>query len=359
MERKIVAASYDGVDPRYLEFVKQRNGKIANMIARYKGLPYSESLQSCDPHDVYVVAPTTFSNVEGERYDIKSPEDFYGLMIDDPLQVGKSILHPTVSTNPPSFYSSATARALQDYVLPGRTAFSSADIVSTYNSFDTQRFGCRLKSAGESDGNGQYTINDSSHLIHVLETKVTEEQISKQGLVIEPNVVDPKTISAGFFILNGRMMAFIGNQIDIKGSDGSNKYGGADLLVANGGFEELEMFVTDERKQQALHHVKNFIATFMNYGPIASRLSVDYLYGRDKYGDELAGCTDITGRLGGTCPGLLMAAGEFKKNPTLRYAQTSVHLNYDTTHRQENEEDAVYFVRHPKLEISAKVEKVG
>ena len=88
---------------------------------------------------------------------------------------------------------------------------------------------------------------------------------------------------------------------------------------------------------------------------IASRISYDVLFGYDNYGNQLSGITDITGRVGGTCPAIMQSAIRFKANPSLNTTFAEVTLNYHPDQSLPEEKDSTLYINQPTLRLSAKV----
>ncbi len=74
----------------------------------------------------------------------------------------------------------------------------------------------------------------------------------------------------------------------------------------------------------------------------------------------MGGITDITARLGGTCPALALAAEELHANPDLFVAHGEVTLNYEPGTVSLNEEQgAVRFIDEPTLRLTARLNQTA
>lgn len=349
-------------DPQYLPFKIERNGSIAQRIARHIGLPYNEKpLLSLSPQEQFYVVPgVTLGMDDAKRLFIESGMDLYGTAVPTFDMVGKSILHPSVDETTPPFYNAAFAKKVEreGLVLPGITGFSKKNLLDAYRAIGAPQTGFRLKRANESDGNGQQGVRGLEHLDELL-TLTGEAEIQEHGVVLEPNLTDKITQSTGFFNLGGVQYVFVADQLSGK----DDRYmGGENIVVARGDFDVLDDLLqrlSDPRGATAAK-AGAFLREYFAHFPstIASRMSVDVLSGSHPGYGYVSGVTDITGRLGGLCPGTILAAQQLQDNPTQEAAVAAVHLNYEPSVRQPYEENAVVFMDQAPLRITAKIVQV-
>lgn len=354
-------------------FVKERNGTIAEKIARYQGFSYNPEPLMKFPHNkTYIVPGITLSGHDRGKFLIRTVEDFYGGMTPEMSYVGKAVLHPAIGDTYPSFYDEQIylmALKAQEIglVLPGVTIFSAKDAINYYddNLRHHKPFSYRLKTTNDSDGEGQAALENKEHLAYLL-THHSESSISKDGLVIEQNVTGPKkTISVGTFFLGRDKYSFVADQKNGRGPDGRDIYLGAqNVHVVRGGFDELHDIVSRQFSPVGLHattveKTAAFDLLYRSTTPIlASRLSYDMLIGIDQNGNPLEGITDITARLGGTCPALMLAALNLQKNQSHQAVVAEVNLNYQPQQKQEYEKNAEIIMDQEPLRITAKIDQI-
>lgn len=361
MSKEFVQLDLTGVTKElpYRDYYKGRNGLVAKYIADYIGVPYlGEMSENSEPNGYYVPPVTQIRGV-GVSTNVINSEDFYGLIVDDISHVGKSILHPTISSYVPNYYSHEFSRSVESFVLPGLTVFSSEDALNAVISLKKiGDFDIRLKMSDKSDGHGQFFIKNELELQKVFDD-IGDDYVKNKGVVLEANVNEAKTISVGFAVLGRDIFSFLAIQKnDIAPEDGRDRYMGAVVRVVKGEMSNLIDIAKNSREKSAIVTGENFYNRYKSFGPIASRLSFDYLYGLDNKGNQMSGVTDITGRLGGTCPALVLAAKEFKRDPNLSVVESEVSLNYDTSVNLESELNAVRFIDLPSLRLSARVNKI-
>lgn len=357
MSKETVQLDLTGVTQElpYRNYYKGRNGLVAKYIAEYLGIPYSGEMGIVE-NNVYYVPPVTQERGSLVASVVKNSEDFYGLIVDDYNHVGKSILHMSVTQRVPNFYSFDFAKSVENLVIPGISIFSRDDLRKGYLAL--RRFGkfdARLKLSDKSDGHGQFLIKTPEDLMRCSK-EIDDEYIKNKGFILEANLEEAKTISIGFAILGRNMFSFMAIQKnDIAPEDGRNRYVGANVRVVKGEIDNLLNISENDIEKEAVEVGRSFYERYKSFNPIASRLSFDFLYGKGSDGNDLAGVTDITGRLGGTCPALVLAANEFKDNSGLSMVRSEVTLNYETNKEMDSEKGAVRFVDLPSLRLSARV----
>lgn len=354
-------------------FVKERNGNIAERIARYQGLPFNpEPLMRVPSEKTYLVPGTTLSGPTRGNFLIRSVEDFYGGMVPEFSHVGKAILHPAIGNDFPRFYEGQVHRFAEKVqelglVLPGATVFSTQDALSYFDEHlgREKPFAYRLKTTNDSDGEGQAALENREHLAYLL-THHAGDTIRRDGLVIEKNLIGPKkTISVGTFSLGRDRYSFIADQKNGTGDDGRDLYLGASgVHVVRGGFEELHDVVSRRYSPGGIHAsiIEKSAAFHLLYTSavpiVASRLSYDMLIGTDHAGHPAEGITDITARLGGTCPALILSALDLQEHPSHQAVVAQVNLNYAPSSVQSYEKNATVFMDQEPLRITAKIDHI-
>ncbi len=341
----------------YQGFIRARNGHIGVDISSILGIPFRglSTEQIVGPNHYVVTSKTMTKQDALNRFGINSTSDFYGLAVNDINEVGKAILHPAPGEITPQFYNPRFADRARHLVLPGFACFSTSDAQSAFAHYEGNGFGLRFKVANESDGNGQFKVDDASHLQHLLEE---QRQALTEGIVLEANLHDPTTISVGYAQLGDQRYSFIAHQKNTPpNAEGQSKYLGAKVTAVRG---SMEIFLSDQdmtlNDRLAVLKAVEFNRLYQQtFHPIASRLSYDVVLGLDDHGDILSGITDITGRVGGTCPALMLACMEFNQNPEITKINSEVTLNYDPTKILPEEQYSTAYVDHADLRITAKV----
>ncbi len=355
MKKEAVCLNLDGVTNvlPYRDYYKGRNGLVARHLAEYLGLPYRD--KSGGGENEYIVPPVPISKSTAKKLGIKTEADFYGGAVEHMGHVTKAILHPSVSAIKPSYYSDAFAKSVESLVLPGATVFSKQDLLDNYRSFANQFPGVmRLKLTNKSDGHGQYRFSSKEELVAILE-KISDEEIVRDGLVVEPDLVYKSTVSFGRVIVGTDVFYFLAKQKnDFAPEDSRDRYLGADVLVVRDDVTKLYEVRLNIAEQKSLEIGDEFLERYAYLNPICSRISFDCLTGYDSLDRKYRGITDITARLGGTCPAVSLAILEFKRNRKLSIIQAEVNLNYDPSVRKDFEK-GVAFIDLPSLRLTARI----
>ena len=346
----------------YRNYYRGRNGLVAKYIANYFGVDYVDEKEEIDKNNmnVYYVPPVTQVRGLSHLKGINDKNDFYGLLIDKIGHVHKAILHKTNTVNTPDFYSVNFSKIVEDLVLPGVTVFSKEGIEKAYKEIGYVSRAVRIKIPNESDGRDQFTVENQTELRTVI-NKLQEEKISTEGLVLEVNLYDQNTISVGYCDLQGERYSFLALQKnDVAPEDGRDRYMGAKIRVVRGNISNLSAIANNRNEEIAIIKSQKFDQFYSYFNPSISRISYDCLFGKTSKEDSLSGITDITGRLGGTCPALIMAACEFKTHNQLSKIEAKVTLNYNPQSTEiEGEKDAVRFIDLPSLRLTARINKKG
>jgi len=340
----------------YYSYVRERNGNVSVGLARIIGIPYL-GLITDDPakNNLYHVLARTITR----QPRTLNEQDFYGLGVESQIHVGKAMLHPNYSHSAPSFYSAEFARYVteNELVLPGYTAFTKESAVDAYDDFAHKyQYNVRIKLTNESDGNGQIAVNDRTEASRALRG-FSDDEFVNNGVVIEHNLNEPVTISAGLVYVDGQTYCFLARQKDDKApEDGRNRYRGASVMLVRGNFKDLSDRTRDSVEQVAVKKVHAFYKAYSYFDPSASRISFDVLFGLNDRGSMLSGVTDITGRVGGTDPILIEIIKRLNRD--LTFGTGEVNLNYEPQELQPYEENAALYINQPSLRISARVNKI-
>lgn len=336
----------------YNGYIRQRNGKVAQHIADIVGMRYAGLLDSVGPVTYPVPARTV---LKADIPHVVDESDFYGGAVERIGHVGKSILHPALSStdNMPDFYSTHFPSLVSECVLPGYTAFSSeaasTSLATLYAHFPGEEV--RVKDPDESDGLGQSVYAFDG--FHIEFTNAFKTDIAKTGIVFELNVQEPKTISIGYATFGNQTYSFVAHQKNDTDM-GRNRYTGCNVQVIAGSMDGIHDLDLTDSERRAVAKVLQFYEAYSYFNPLASRLSFDVVEGSTRKGDRIEGVTDITARLGGTCPALVLAAERLRRDQTLSSVSAEVTLNYNPAHSLPEENGAeVFIASHPFDDLSS------
>ncbi|MCA9373577.1 DUF3182 family protein [Candidatus Peregrinibacteria bacterium] len=333
MKPRNIIPFYEGVNlpPSHAEHILQRNGRLAASLAEAQGFSHNNPISHLDP---YYVLPTPITKEQGVQHGMTSSADFYGAMVDHLQHADKGQLHQVVpeADNIPAHYSAEFARAVREVVLPGYTAYSKEDAIKAYLKLKKElpdKNKIRLKDPSASDCDRQFVIESEDHLRAILD-RIFHPFPFENGIVLEQNLNDVSTTTAGKVKVNGSTYQFIGNQVEtsIPTSKGGTKmvYGGGDLLVTND-FLPQNMLTPDQ--QELTLRIGHTYDAYSTLTPHVSRMSFDMISGIDSQGNEIHGITDPTMRVGGNDPSVIEAMHYLNDSKTIVKAQT--RLIYTST----------------------------
>lgn len=346
----------------FRNYYEQRNGTVARLIAEYLERKYLGEVQILGGEH-YVVPPKTITKETAAKYGITGTAEFYGGAVEHLDHAGKAILHPTVSKDipVPQYYSHTFAHHVDSdrFVLPGFTVFTVDDAQEAYAQMARRGHkSVRVKKTMESGGLGQKTINSMEELLEFIARKISAEELNTHGLVLEAAVKNPRTVSVGYAVLGESIVSFVANQKNGPGEEGTDRYLGARVKVIRGPMQNFSQEKLDEIETKSVTASVGFFRQYSYFNPVLSRISFDAINGKGSTGEELCGVSDITARLGGTCPALILSALELKNHPELKMIESEVTLNYDPhEERQPEEEGGTDFIDLPSLRITARINK--
>jgi len=339
MSKERVLIEIDPTIPQpYWSYIKERNGNVARRIASHLGIEFDHRPADGVDRHAFFVPSKTLPKKAAHALGITTVHDFYGGAVEDLLHVSKSALHSRIrkDSNQPLAYSEKFAAQVADVVLPGFTFFGVDE------GFD------------ESDGAGQDLVTSIGHLRSLLGS-LDPYFVSQNGMVLEVNLEDARTTSAGIFYLGGELYSQLARQKDIK-MNGRTLYGGAVMRICRGGFDSLSRCSRGDNHSGLVIEQAGIIHERMGlFDPLVSRASYDVLQGITSQGEFLSGVTDITYRLGGSSPAEVLALDYFRQNPDIVFIDADVTLDYPIGAPAPNE---VIFLDQPSLRITAKLLEV-
>ena len=266
---------------------------------------------------LYFVPSSTLINDEAASLGIRGPDDLFGGVVPHAFVATKAISHPLVAPDAAALpgWNPAFAAQVGDAVLDGYTVF---------NHGDARRAGRRLLARGPlrikpvlaTGGRGQSVARDSGQLQRLLDAIDPNELIS-HGLVLEQDLNDVRTFSVGQVRVADLTASYFGVQRLTRNNRGDEVFGGSDLSVVRGEFDELlglgpapEMLCALEQARRYDSAVRACFAGFF-----ASRINYDVALGRDAAGSPRSGVLEQSWRVGGATGPELAALEVFRRQP--------------------------------------------
>ena len=303
---------------------------VAKAIAALKGYEfrggYEPSLRRNGA--LYFVPSQTLSCEEARSLGIHSEDDLFGGVVPFSFVATKTIAHPLPHARayrPPGWSDEFPAR-VRDVVLPGFAAFTRADARAAARVLLADG-PVRIKRGRGIGGRGQAVIED---LDDPAFDELDDEELMQHGLVVEPNLSELTTFSVGQVRVGELEASYCGTQKTTRDNAGDLVYGGSDLLVVRGGYDDLAKLDLPAQARIAVAQAKVFDAAAQAFdGLFASRRNYDVLHGRDARGRWHCGVLEQSWRIGGASGPEVAALQAFRDEPRLRAVHARSTESYD------------------------------
>jgi len=297
---------------------------LAERIARLRGFAFAgtHDPKLAYPGHFYLVPEQTLIG-SGNEFGVKDDDDFFGGLVSHPVIATKAITHPLFEGSPvPDGWSESFPAVVREVVLEGWSAFDMASARAASLAL-LEAGPIRLKLAGEDGGHGQCVVSEAAALDEALEAMA--EAIEAGGIVVERNLDQITTYSIGRLSVGDLHVAYCGTQGPTKNNEGGEAYGGSNLYVVKGGFDELMAAPVPEEVRRAASHARLYDAAADVHfaGFLASRRNYDVIAGRDEAGKEWCGVLEQSWRMGGATPAELVALEAFAADPELLAVQAA------------------------------------
>ena len=284
-----------------------------------------------DSGDLYYLPTSTL--IEPARYrelGITSITDFFGGMVTHPYMATKAISHPLpASATFPLGWTDDFARRASDALLKGYTVFSIDD-ARRAAALLLQDGPLRLKPVRATAGRGQTVIEN----LNALETELRqmdEDELALWGLVLEENLEQVETFSVGQALVAGITCSYYGVQSLTNDHQGVSVYGGSDLVLVRGGYDELLQLELEDPLRLAITQARTYEQAAMQAFPgfLASRRNYDVARGLTPHGSMRSGVLEQSWRIGGASSAELLALRAFSEDPALQRIRASTHEVFD------------------------------
>jgi hypothetical protein len=274
------------------------------------------------PGRVYFVPSETLLSGEARALGVRGEGDLFGGVVPHPFVATKTITHPLVEADPaaPPGWSHSFARRVRDVVLPGFSAFTPGD---------ARRAGAcllglgpvRIKPARGCGWRGQVVVAGLAELEAAL-SAVDPEELRRHGLVLEQDLRDVTTYSVGQVRVADLRATYHGTQRVTTDNAGAAVYGGSDLLVVRGDYDDVLGLDLAPEVRLAVNQARAYddAATQEFPGLLASRRNYDVLRGYAE-GRCRGGVLEQSWRVGGASGPEVAALEAFSADPALRVAR--------------------------------------
>jgi hypothetical protein len=298
------------------------NRALARWLAQILGLKFGGSYdpQQHAGRDLYLLPTQTLVGAAQARaLNIKGPQDLWGGYVDHPFICTKAISHGLLSpeAKAPEGWSSLFGERVRDVVLDGLSVFAVEDArpAATRLLYSGP---IRLKPVNACAGRGQQVIRSLDEFDALL-ARPEAAAMFNDGVVLEQDLHDVVTHSVGQSFIGDQVLSYCGEQYLTRDGQGEDVYGGSQLLVVPGGYDDLLALALPDEVREAVRQAQVFdkAADEAYPGFYASRRNYDIAQGLDGDGQRRSGVLEQSWRMGGASSAEVAALQSFINNPSL------------------------------------------
>jgi hypothetical protein len=324
-KKLVVAHSIRPEAPRH---EVETNRALARWLAQILGLKYGGSY---DPErhkgrDLYLLPTQTLVGVAVARQlGVMGPEDLWGGYVDHDFICTKAISHGLLNNkaHAPQGWSSLFCERVRSVVLDGLSVFALDDArPAAEHLLDSSPI--RIKPVHACAGRGQEVIKSLDQFDAVL-ARPDAEALFSQGVVLEQDLDNVVTHSVGQSFIGDKVLTYCGDQYLTEDGQGEQVYGGSNLLVVQGDYDDLLALPLPDDVQLAIHQAQVFdrAANEAYPGFFASRRNYDIAQGQDNAGIQRSGVLEQSWRMGGASSAEVAALQSFINDPGMRAIHVS------------------------------------
>jgi hypothetical protein len=277
------------------------------------------------PEQIYFLPGETLVGIATARsLGIHTEDDLFGGVVPHPFVATKTITHPLIAPNAyaPTGWSHRFADRVRDVVLPGFAAFTPSDARCAGLRL-LEQGPVRIKPGRGKGWRGQTVVATPAELYTALNGFDVSE-LSVHGVVLEQNLVGVTACSVGQVRVGGLLASYHGTQRETTDNRGATAYGGSDLLVVRGDYEDLLALRLPAEAQLAVTQARMYDAAMEEFpGLLASRRNYDVAQGTDAGSNWRSGVLEQSWRIGGASGAEVAALQAFRTDPSLRAVRAS------------------------------------
>ncbi|GLK88977.1 DUF3182 family protein [Pseudomonas turukhanskensis] len=272
---------------------------------------------------------TVIGSEQMQALGIRHEANFFGGAVPYPFMATKAISHPLIE-HPAAVVEGWSERfdeQASSAVLRGFTVFDLAD---------AERAGLtllahgplRIKPVRGKAGRGQELIEDAQQLTSCLLNQDAVE-VGNWGLVLEEHLKEVVTFSVGQVLVAGITASYCGTQRLTQDDSGAEVYGGSDLILVRGDYDQLGALPLSPALHLAIEQAVRYEQAALDcLGLVASRRNYDIAQGIDSLGEERSGVLEQSWRIGGASAAEIFALEAFYHDPALQRLRASTYETY-------------------------------
>lgn len=301
----------------------QTNLALARWLAQILGLKFGGSYDA-DRHagrELYLLPTQTLVGAEQARQlNINGPQDLWGGYVEYDFICTKAITHGLLGPDAkaPDGWSHLFCERVRAVVLDGLSVFALEDarLAATRLLYSGP---IRLKPVHACAGRGQEVIHSLDEFEALL-ARPASARLFDDGVVLEQDLSDVITHSVGQSFIGDHVISYCGEQYLTKDGQGEDVYGGSNLLVVPGYYEDLLHLPLPDDVREAIEQARVFdnAADEAYPGFYASRRNYDIAQGLDSDGQRRSGVLEQSWRMGGASSAEVAALQSFINHPGLR-----------------------------------------
>jgi hypothetical protein len=326
--------------------------ETARRLAVLKGVGFRGEFRRTQPCEAptYFVPSDTLPADAADAFGIGDEHGLFGGVVPHAFVGTKVITHPLVyeSAAKPRGWNPAFAERVAGAVLRGYSAFSRDEALTAGKRL-LDDGDARVKPACATGGRGQTVVRNVAAL-EICIGRMREEELREHGVVIEENLLEPlTTLSVGQVLVAGMRASYHGVQRMTRNNHGHMVYGGSDLTLVRGGFDDLLARDLAPNVRLAIEQSRAYheAATDCFPGFYASRINYDVAQGPSQHGEARSGVLEQSWRMGGATGAEIAGLECFRARPDCRQVWTSCFEVYGSSEAPPGA--TVYFRGHDKV----------
>jgi hypothetical protein len=338
-------------DPPPPQHERQSHAVLGEIVARllhtqFAGDYDASKITPSARAELYFIPTDTLCGELPRMLGIQDQTDLFGGVVADAYMATKSITHPLITSDAaaPASWSRDFARHASSATLNGFTAFTLAEARRAGEYLLRNHGALRIKPVRAKAGRGQVLVRDATALQQAL-SAIDADEVATWGLGLEENLEQVTTFSVGQAALANLVVSYYGTQRLTQDNHGESVYGGSDLMVVRGGYEQLAQLPLPNRVRVAIGQARIYEVAARACYPslIASRLNYDIAQGINARGEFRSGVLEQSWRIGGASGAEVLALQAFAGDSTLQRVRACTLENYGAGEISEDDDVTVLF----------------
>ena len=324
--KKLVVAH--SVRPGAPQHEVETNRALARWLAQILGLKFGGNFdpQLHGGRDIYLLPTQTLVGAAAAReLGIKGPEDLWGGYVEHDFIYTKAITHGLLNrhAHAPQGWSPLFSARVRSVVLDGLSVFSFDDARAAAEHL-LYSGPIRMKPIHACAGRGQEVINSLDQFDEIL-ARPEARALFNEGVVLEQDLDQVITHSVGQSFIGDKVLSYCGDQYLTKDAHDEEVYGGSNLLVVQGGYDDLLTLDLPDDVRLAIKQAQVFdgAADEAYPGFYASRRNYDIAQGVASDGQQRSGVLEQSWRMGGASSAEVAALQSFVNDPQMRAIRVS------------------------------------